>query len=203
MEPRCNILVIDDEEDVGEFISASAHTLGLDCVATTDATGLLNRCAPEPALILLDLIMPGMDGIEVLRLLGERKCKARIVLMSGLGKNVLQTAEKLAQSLGLTIVGHLQHVLAEAAPSARCGPCISAHPAGAQHFNAVHARHDQVQQDQCRLRGAPIQKADCVCGCNAIQAQCMCRGRDKFTYILLIVDDQDVATGFHRPSSSP
>ncbi len=108
MEPRCNILVIDDEEDVGEFISASAHTLGLDCVATTDATGLLNRCAPEPALILLDLIMPGMDGIEVLRLLGERKCKARIVLMSGLGKNVLQTAEKLAQSLGLTIVGHLQ-----------------------------------------------------------------------------------------------
>ena len=52
--------------------------------------------------------MPEMDGIEVLRLLGERQCKARILLMSGMDKRVLETAEKLAQSLGLAVVGHLQ-----------------------------------------------------------------------------------------------
>ena len=100
------------------------------------------------------------------------------------------------------LFGGLQHVFAEAAHQHDAGLAFPL-TQQAQHFNAVHARHDQVQQDQCRLRGAPIQKAGCVCGCNAIQAQCMCRGRDKFTYILLIVDDQDVATGFHRPSSSP
>jgi EAL domain-containing protein (putative c-di-GMP-specific phosphodiesterase class I) len=53
-------------------------------------------------------MMPGMDGIEVLRLLGERRCNARILLMSGVDKRVLETAEKLALSLGLAVVGHLQ-----------------------------------------------------------------------------------------------
>ncbi|MGB9406829.1 MAG: EAL domain-containing response regulator, partial [Terracidiphilus sp.] len=56
----------------------------------------------------LDLMMPEMDGIELLRLLHERKCKAGIVLMSGVGKRVLETAGQLAQVLGLSIVGHLQ-----------------------------------------------------------------------------------------------
>ena len=52
--------------------------------------------------------MPEMDGIEVLRLLGERRCKARILLMSGMNMRVIETAEKLAQTLGLAVVGHLQ-----------------------------------------------------------------------------------------------
>ncbi len=53
-------------------------------------------------------MMPDMDGIEVLRLLGEQRCKARIVLMSGMNKRVIETAEKLAHTLGLSVVGHLQ-----------------------------------------------------------------------------------------------
>jgi EAL domain-containing protein (putative c-di-GMP-specific phosphodiesterase class I) len=52
--------------------------------------------------------MPEMDGIEILRLLGEKQCKARIVLMSGINIRVIETAKKLAQTLGLTVVGHLQ-----------------------------------------------------------------------------------------------
>ena len=53
-------------------------------------------------------MMPEMDGIEVLRLLGEQQCKARIVLMSGMDNRVIETAEKLAHTLGLSVVGHLQ-----------------------------------------------------------------------------------------------
>src|SRR5208282_802862 len=48
-----------------------------------------------------------MDGIELLRLLGERKCKAGIVLMSGSGKRIVESAGQLAQVLGLSIVGNL------------------------------------------------------------------------------------------------
>jgi EAL domain-containing protein (putative c-di-GMP-specific phosphodiesterase class I) len=48
-----------------------------------------------------------MDGVELLRLLGERKCKAGIVLMSGVGKRTLESAGQLAQVLGLSIAGHL------------------------------------------------------------------------------------------------
>ncbi|MGA8671587.1 MAG: EAL domain-containing response regulator [Terracidiphilus sp.] len=102
------VLVIDDDNTVCELVSALARTMGLHCDATKDPATFLDRVTPETSLILLDLMMPGMDGIEVLRLLGERRCKARILLMSGMDKRVLETAEKLAHSLGLAVVGHLQ-----------------------------------------------------------------------------------------------
>jgi EAL domain-containing protein (putative c-di-GMP-specific phosphodiesterase class I)/CheY-like chemotaxis protein len=102
------ILVIDDESDVGEFISAAADAMGFECEATTDATAFLGALAPDTTLILLDLLMPDMDGVELLRLLAERHCKAGIVLMSGVGKRTLESAGQLAQALGLSIAGHLQ-----------------------------------------------------------------------------------------------
>jgi EAL domain-containing protein (putative c-di-GMP-specific phosphodiesterase class I)/CheY-like chemotaxis protein len=102
------VLVIDDECDVGEFILAAAQGLGFDCIATTQAAEFLDALTPDTSLILLDLLMPEMDGIELLRLLGEQKCKAGIVLMSGVGKRTLESAGQLAQALGLSIVGHLQ-----------------------------------------------------------------------------------------------
>jgi EAL domain-containing protein (putative c-di-GMP-specific phosphodiesterase class I) len=102
------ILVLDDEGDVGEFVSAAAQGMGLDCTATTDAKTFLEALTPDTTLILLDLMMPEMDGIELLRLLGEQKCRASIVLMSGVDKRVMETAEQLTEVLGLSIVGHLQ-----------------------------------------------------------------------------------------------
>jgi EAL domain-containing protein (putative c-di-GMP-specific phosphodiesterase class I) len=52
--------------------------------------------------------MPEMDGIELLRLLGQQKCRAGVILMSGSGRRILESAEQLAHALGLPIVGHLQ-----------------------------------------------------------------------------------------------
>jgi EAL domain-containing protein (putative c-di-GMP-specific phosphodiesterase class I) len=102
------VLVIDDDNTVCELVSALARTMGFNCEAAKDPATFLDRVTPETSLVLLDLMMPGMDGIEVLRLLGERRCRARILLMSGMDKRVLETAEKLAHSLGLAVVGHLQ-----------------------------------------------------------------------------------------------
>jgi EAL domain-containing protein (putative c-di-GMP-specific phosphodiesterase class I) len=101
------IVVIDDENDIGKFISAAATSLELACAATTDATAFLNELTPETSLILMDLVMPRVDGVELLRLLSARGCKVPIILMSGVGNRVLETAEQLAQVLGLTIAGHL------------------------------------------------------------------------------------------------
>jgi EAL domain-containing protein (putative c-di-GMP-specific phosphodiesterase class I) len=101
-------LVIDDEADMGELVSAAAQALGFQCTVTTDSITFMENLTPETTLVLLDLMMPGLDGIELLRLLGRRKCKAGIVLMSGVGKRTIESAAQYAQVLGLSIIGHLQ-----------------------------------------------------------------------------------------------
>jgi EAL domain-containing protein (putative c-di-GMP-specific phosphodiesterase class I) len=89
-------------------VSALAKAMGLQCDVTRSPLTFFDKITPDTSLILLDLVMPEMDGIEILRLLGEKQCKARIVLMSGINIRVIETAKKLAQTLGLTVVGHLQ-----------------------------------------------------------------------------------------------
>src|ERR1035441_10403632 len=105
MTDEQRILVVDDEIDVGEFVCAAAQAMGFDCTATTDAKTFLDKLTPDTTLILLDLMMPEMDGVELLRMLSLQKSKAGIVLMSGVGKRVMETAEQLAQVHGLSIVG--------------------------------------------------------------------------------------------------
>jgi EAL domain-containing protein (putative c-di-GMP-specific phosphodiesterase class I)/FixJ family two-component response regulator len=102
------ILVIDDDADVGELISAVAQGMGFRCVVTNNAATFLASITQDTSLIFVDLVMPEIDGIELLRLLSQRGCDVDIVLMSGVGKRVLMTAVELAQNLGLIIVGHIQ-----------------------------------------------------------------------------------------------
>jgi EAL domain-containing protein (putative c-di-GMP-specific phosphodiesterase class I)/FixJ family two-component response regulator len=102
------ILVIDDESDVCEIVCAAADAMGFDCLVATDATEFLKMLTADTSLILIDLVMPKVDGIELLRLLAEQKCQAGIILMSGTGKRIIESAGQLAQALGLSIAGHLQ-----------------------------------------------------------------------------------------------
>jgi EAL domain-containing protein (putative c-di-GMP-specific phosphodiesterase class I)/FixJ family two-component response regulator len=142
------ILVIDDDAVVCELVSALAMTMGLQCDVAGDIAGnFLDGVTPETSLILLDLMMPEMDGIEVLRLLGERKVKARILLMSGMDKRVLETAEKLAHSLGLAVVGHLQKpfLLGELKTILESA-AISDEPEAAREVPAVAVSDDQIRQ---------------------------------------------------------
>ena len=93
---------------MGELISAAAQVLGFQCTVTKDSITFMENLTPETTLVLLDLMMPGLDGIELLRLLGKRKCRANIVLMSGAGKGTIESAAQYAQVLGLSVIAHLQ-----------------------------------------------------------------------------------------------
>lgn len=102
-----HVLVIDDETEIGELIAAAAENVGLSCIALTSARDLPNVIGPETTAVIIDLMMPDMDGIEVLRLLAQRCCKATVVLMSGFDRSVLRSAETLARAIGLRTAGPL------------------------------------------------------------------------------------------------
>jgi DNA-binding NtrC family response regulator len=102
------VLIIDDDVDLGELVTAAIASMGLNCAATTDGRAFWEALAPDTDLILLDLLMPDVDGVEMLRLLARRRCGARIILMSGIGARVIESAAELAATLGLKIVGCLQ-----------------------------------------------------------------------------------------------
>ena len=61
----------------------------------------------NPTHITVDLVMPEMDGVEVLVELAARGCKANVIITSGMGSRVLDAAKRSADEHGLNIVGVL------------------------------------------------------------------------------------------------
>ena len=77
MSPRPLVLVADDDPDILLLITVTLERDGYEVVAARDGLGALKaaiECVPH--LVLLDLMMPGLDGYEVTRRLrGERLTK--------------------------------------------------------------------------------------------------------------------------------
>ena len=101
------ILVIDDNEDIGEVVRAVAERAKMSCTVTTSVDAFLAALTAETDLIFLDMKMPEMNGREMMELLAVHHCSAGIVLMSGLGSSVLGAAEGYGRGLGLKMVGTL------------------------------------------------------------------------------------------------
>jgi EAL domain-containing protein (putative c-di-GMP-specific phosphodiesterase class I) len=69
----------------------------------------------HPTHIVLDLVMPDMDGVQILAELGARKCTADIIITSGVGSRVLDAAGRSARQHGLHVVGLLAKPFSPAA----------------------------------------------------------------------------------------
>jgi two-component system, NtrC family, nitrogen regulation response regulator NtrX len=89
MKPK--VLIIDDEEDIRSSLKMTFEYLNYDCVVAANGEAGLKIAAREsPDLILLDIKMPQMDGMEVLKRLKAEGEEAPVVILSGHGN--IQTA---------------------------------------------------------------------------------------------------------------
>lgn len=111
-----HILVLDDDPTVREVTAAMLEELGVGMVSTAadghEGLRLLDADALPLSILICDLTMPGMDGIEFLRHVAARRYRGDVVLFSGVPACVLKAAERLAAAHDLDVLGVMQKPVA-------------------------------------------------------------------------------------------
>jgi len=88
-----SVLIVDDEEACRKLISQMCKALGLSALMATrgqDALRTLNSDPHRVALVSLDLTMPDLSGLEVLRLIRISHATLPVILMSGYSEHCVQ-----------------------------------------------------------------------------------------------------------------
>ena len=107
--PQPRLLLIDDEPALAEFLASAASECGFrPSVTSRDADFRAEFVATRPDMVALDLGMPGMDGIELLRFLADQDYQSPVLIVSGFDRRVLDSAFRLGEALGLSMVGPLE-----------------------------------------------------------------------------------------------
>ena len=105
-----SVLIVDDDRFIINITTRMLENLSVGKIlsAQDGGGGLVVVDEQSPNVILVDLNMPSMDGLEFLRHLASRDTDCSIVLFSGEDKRVLQTAVQLAEAHQLNILGYIQ-----------------------------------------------------------------------------------------------
>jgi len=118
------ILVVDDDENICRVVRRMLNAAGYDVDVANNGQEALAKLTPDVNLVLSDVLMPEMDGIEMIMRLRKEAPDAKIISMSGGGiqdkEHVLEIAQRLGASKTLSkpfsreeLVGTVQEVLGD------------------------------------------------------------------------------------------
>jgi CheY-like chemotaxis protein len=106
-QPR--LLLIDDEPALADFLANAARECGFEPVVTSDDTDFRDTFRDDrPDMVALDLGMPGMDGVQLLRFLADEEYRSPVLIVSGFDRRVLESAFRLGEALGLNMAGPVE-----------------------------------------------------------------------------------------------
>ena len=102
---RKRLLVVDDEPRFREFVVRVASKLGFEIETAAGGREFMALCEVfEPDIAVIDVVMPGIDGVELVQWLAEKKIDLHLVIVTGFAPNYAILAKKLGQAKGLRSV---------------------------------------------------------------------------------------------------
>jgi EAL domain-containing protein (putative c-di-GMP-specific phosphodiesterase class I)/FixJ family two-component response regulator len=115
--PPFQAMILEDHEFQRKI---GAHVLGLcgaeevhEAANGTEAIAQLEKLEEPIDIMVCDLNMPGMDGLEFLRHIGLRQSGVSVILASGMDAAIIRAAETMARSYGVRIIGVAEKPLSE------------------------------------------------------------------------------------------
>jgi CheY-like chemotaxis protein len=119
------ILVVDDEQPLARILSFALQNEGCLVDVATDGIDCMNRISTfEPDVVLMDIMMPRLDGLETIRLLRQNRLHRGITIIAVSAK-AAPAAQQAALDAGADLfvkkpfqIGHLIEVVLERLPTA-------------------------------------------------------------------------------------
>jgi len=103
------LLIIDDDLEVCEFVARVARDANYEVASTTHFNEFKRLYGDfHPTIVIMDLAMPDVDGVELLRFLQVERSKTEVILISGMDRKVLNSAKQVGKEHGLNMKGVLQ-----------------------------------------------------------------------------------------------
>ena len=105
-----NILVADDSASIRQYLSVVLKELtDVEPTLAVDGREALDIIEDgfTPDVALFDVNMPRLDGVQLLRMLSERKANFPIIIISGLSRHLISAIEKLSAEYRLNLVGSI------------------------------------------------------------------------------------------------
>ncbi|MES2886101.1 MAG: EAL domain-containing response regulator [Pseudomonadota bacterium] len=112
---KLSVVVVEDHDFQRRMVMRLLTDLGVGTLAEAvngrDALTRLQEGALKPDIVVTDLDMPEMDGIELIRHVSEHHLAQAVIIASGLDASLLHSVEQMARAYGLQVLGNVEKPL--------------------------------------------------------------------------------------------
>ncbi len=107
--PSKRLMIVDDEPKIRSFIREVAESMGWEVSDVKDGREMMDSFhSAAPDLILLDVIMSNVDGLEAIQWLGKQKYPGRVVVMTGYEPILTNGTARIGKENGVNVTHTLQ-----------------------------------------------------------------------------------------------
>lgn len=114
-----SFLVVEDNAFTSIVVCETLKSLGAAVIETAstgrEALDVIVTSETSPDVLLVDLRMPEMGGVELIKRLAEQRYEGHVVLTSGVNERTLASVEEVARTVDVNVLGCLSKPITAAA----------------------------------------------------------------------------------------